>query len=114
MGIASVFSSLVKGVAWSKVASMAIEYAPELYRKALERFQSETPPAAAAESELRERLARLEKLLLEQEDVIRTQAATNGALEKRCLAQEKSLLALKITSGILAFGCIILLAVIFR
>ncbi len=115
MGISSMFSSLVKGITWAKVASMAIEYAPELYCKAMERHHAETPAVAIAEATaLQERLARLEILLLEQEDLIREQTAKNGLLEKRCLALENSLLALKISAGVLTLCCIILLAIIFK
>lgn len=115
MGISSVFSSLVKGITWAKVANVAMEYGPEFYRKAIERFQPEASPAAGAEyAELQERVARLEKLLLEQEEVIRELAAKNGLLEKRCTAQESQLLILKVTAGALTLGCIVLLAILFR
>jgi len=114
MGFSSIFASLVKGITWTQVASMAMEYGPELYRKAMERLQPETAPAVDAEFiELQDRTARLEKLLLEQEGLIREQVTKNGLLEKRCLAQESQLLALKITVGALTLGCVILLAVLF-
>lgn len=115
MGISSIISSLVKGITWSKVASVAMEYGPELYRKAMERFQAETTPVASVEEiELQERLARLEKLLLEQEEVIRAQTVKNDRLEKRCLQLDSSLMTLKVTAGVLTLGCVVLLALLFK
>jgi len=115
MGILSIFSSLAKGITWAKVASVAMEYGPELYRRAMERFQPETPPAAEAEYiELQDRVTRLEKLLLEQEEIIREQTTKNGLLEKRCHSQESRLLALKVAAGVLTVGCVILLTVLFK
>jgi hypothetical protein len=115
MGIASIFSSFVKGIAWTKVANVAMEYGPELYRKAMERIQPEASSGAVAEyAELQERVARLEKLLLEQEEIIREQATNNILLEKRCIAQASQLLVLKVTAGALTLGCVILLAIVFQ
>lgn len=115
MGMASVFASLVKGITWTKVASMALEYGPDIYRKAMERFQCPPAPAGPPEDpELQERLARLEKLLLEQEEIIRGEAARNELLEKRCQELERLLLVLKVVAGLLTLGCIVLLAVLFR
>ena len=115
MGMASVFASLVKGITWTKVASMALEYGPDIYRKAMERFQCPPAPAGAPEDpELQERLARLEKLLLEQEEIIRGEAARNELLEKRCQELEGTLLVLKVVAGLLTLGCIVLLAVLFK
>jgi hypothetical protein len=115
MGISALFSSLVKGVPWTKVAGMAMEYGPELYRKALGRFQQEAPPRDADTTvELQERLTRLEALLLEQEALLREQVAKNDQLEKRCISLESSLLQFQIIAGALALGCIVLLAVLFK
>lgn len=108
-------SSLLKGITWTSVAGMALEYGPGLYRKAMERFQPATPPVACAEpTELLERVARLEKLLLEQEGVIREQQAKNASLEKDRLELASQLLMFKIIAGVLTLGCIILLAVLFK
>ena len=115
MGIASFFVSLVKGITWAQVANVAMEYGPEFYRQARERFQPEESLAAVAENiELQERIARLEKLLLEQEGIIREQAAKTGLLEKRCIALESQLLVLKVTAGALTLGCVGLLAILFK
>jgi hypothetical protein len=115
MGIASVFSSLVKGITWAKVANLAMEYGPDFYRKATERFQPAEPAVSEAEyTGLQERITRLEKLLLEQEAVIREQAAKNGLLEKRCAVQDSQLLLLKVTAGALTLGCVVLLAILFK
>jgi len=115
MGISSVFATLLKELTWSKVANVAMEYGPELYRKAVERLQPETSPAAeAAATELQERVARLEKLLLEQEEIIREQAAKHELLIQKSQSLENSLLVLKVTAGGLTLGCIVLLAVLFR
>ena len=115
MGIASVFSSLVKSITWAKVANVAMEFGPEFYRRAMERCQPAEPPVSEAEyTGLQERIARLEKLLLEQEAVIREQAAKNGLLEQRCTVQESQLLLLKVAAGALTLGCIVMLAILFK
>jgi hypothetical protein len=105
----------VKGITWTKVASVAMEYGPEFYRKARERFQPEESLEAVAENiELQEKIARLEKLLLEQEGIIREQAAKTGLLEKRCLALERQIVLLQVTAGVLTLGCVVLLAILFK
>jgi hypothetical protein len=115
MGLSSLLSSLVKGLTWTQVAGLAMEYGPELCRKAMERFQPVGSEVAAAEEhELKERLARLEKLLLEQEGIIRKETAKAELLEERCLALEGRLQRLKIVAGLLATACLILLAFLCR
>jgi hypothetical protein len=119
MGIASLLSTLVKGVGWTKVAELAAEYGPDIYRKARERFRQEPAPAPAVSEEselgeLRERLERLEKLLLEQDEVIRQQTAKNESLETARLELEKELTVMRIVAGVLTLGCIILLSVLFK
>ena len=103
MGISSIMGALLKNVSWGRIADMAMEYAPGLYRKAMERFQNEGEPAAAptADKELLERVARLEKLLLEQEGVIRDQVTKNNLLTEKCTALEGRLLIFKVGSGLL-------------
>lgn len=111
MGIAT----LLKGITWAKLASLAIEHGPGLYRQARERFQTDTlPVASAAEAELLDRVARLEKLLLEQEMVIREQTARKELIEKSCQSLESQLLVFRVAVGVLALGVIILLAVLFK
>lgn len=103
MGISSILGAVLKNVSWSKIAHMAMEYAPELYRKAKERFQQDTelPAEITVETELQERITRLEKLLLEQESIIHDQAAKSLSLEEKCAALEGRLLTFKIISGAL-------------
>jgi hypothetical protein len=114
MGILSIVASLVKGIAWTKIAGAVVEYAPGLYRLSQERCQPAVSPLAAeADNELQERLVRLEKLLLEQEELIRARVATIEQLEKRCQELANGLFLLKVTAGVLALTCIILLAVLF-
>jgi len=119
MGKSSVFASLVKGLTWTKIASLAVEHGPDLYRRARERFQPAPEPApapavSAETDELKARLAKLESVLLEQEEIIRTQVTKNQNLEKNCRELETSLKLMQITAGALTLGCIVLLAIIFK
>jgi len=86
MGIAAVIGTVLKNVSWGTVASLAMEYAPRLYEQAKERFKREEDPAGASaiETELQERINRLEQLLREQEAEIREQVAKNELLEETC------------------------------
>jgi hypothetical protein len=115
MGILSMFSSIIKGVTWAQLANLAMEYGPEIYRTALDRLQPEGKAAAAeAEHELQDRLARLEKLLLEQEAIIKGQAEKTRLLEAACLALESRVTRLKVAAGLLACGCLVLLLIVLR
>lgn len=104
MGIAAVIGAVLKNVSWGKVASLAMEYAPGLYQQAKERFKREEEPAEASpvETELQERISRLEKLLLEQEAVIREQVAKNELLEESCRQLEGRVNLFRIIAVILA------------
>lgn len=116
MGIKSFFSTIAKGGIWAKVATMAIEHGPELYRKAMEHYQRATgvTPADVKEVELQQRVARLEELLLEQEAVIRGEVAKRELAEQKCLLLEREITWLRVIAGVLGLGCIILLAILFK
>lgn len=115
MGIKSVFSTLAKGGIWAKLASMAIEHGPQLYRKAMEHYQRATVnPTDVKEEELQKRVARLEELLLEQEGVIRGEVAKREAAEQKVAILENEVTWLRVIAGALGLGCIILLAIIFK
>lgn len=115
MGIKSFISTLAKGGIWAKVATMAIEHGPELYRKAMEHYQRTTvAPAEVKEVELQQRVARLEELLLEQEAVIRGEVAKRELAEQKCLLLESEVTWLRVIAGVLGLGCIILLAILFK
>ena len=115
MGIVSFISTLVRGVGWTKLLEMAIEHGPGLYRKAKERFQpEETQAAEAEESQLHERISRMEKRLLEQESLIRRQVAQNELLEQRCTLLEKRLRMFRIITGLLALVSLSLLAFLLQ
>jgi len=115
MGIVTLFSTLVKGVGWTKLLEMAIEHGPGLYRKARERFQpEETQPAEAEESQLHERISGLEKRLIEQESLFRRQVAQNELLEQRCTLLEKRLRMFKIITALLTLASLTLLAFLLR
>jgi len=105
MGIATFIASALKGVAWGKVAGLAMEYGPELYRMACGRLRKEDdlpPEPTEEENELRQRIDRLEKLLVEQEEVIRGQVARNEQLQDACLKLEGQMNRFRIVSAILA------------
>jgi|SRR6185369_4791194 len=115
MGIVALFSTLVKGVGWTKLLEMAVEHGPGLYRKAKERFQhGETRAAETEESQLHERISHLEKRLMEQESLYQGQVAQNELLEQRCTRLEKHLRIFKIITGLLALASFILLAFYVR
>jgi len=115
MGIVSLFSTLVRGVGWTKLLEMAIAHGPGLYRKAKERFQpEETQAAEAEESQLHERISHLEKQLVEQESLIRRQVAQNELLEQRCTLLEKHLHIFRIISVLLALVSLTLLVFFLR
>lgn len=115
MGIVALFSTLVRGVGWTKLLEMAIEHGPGLYRKAKERFQPEgTQAAEAEETQLHERISGLEKRLLEQESLFRRQVAQNELLEQRCTLLEKHLRIFRIMTVLLALVSVILLAFLLK
>jgi hypothetical protein len=92
-----------------------MEYGPELYRKTVERCGRETGPSAGADrDELQQRVERLEKLLLEQEEIIKAAVAKHDLMEKRCQELEGQLTLFRIVAAALALGCIILLAILFK
>jgi len=115
MGIGAVLGSILKGISWAKVASVAMEYAPDLYRQAKERFQQSEPAAeSAVETELHDRISRLEKLLLEQEDVIREHTAKAARLEEICNSLESRLLTFKVISGTLLVASLTMLFLLLK
>jgi hypothetical protein len=116
MGFSAVITAALKGLTWQRIASMAMEYGPVFYRQAREHLNKGDGPAAPsrAEAELEERIARLEKLLLEQDELIRGQAARNEQLEEACLRLESRLTTAKIACAVLACIALILTAMMLR
>ena len=112
MGIPAFIATALKGIAWGKVAGLAMEYGPVLYRSVLERMRRDerAPEESEEEIALHERMARLEKLLVEQEAVIREQVTRNGQLEEARLKLEGQVNRLRIACAVLA-GTSILLAI---
>ena len=94
-----ILSSLLKYVSWGQIASLAMEYGPQLLKQAREKLDAAAHPTAA-ETELRERIERLEKLLLEQENVISEQKARSELLEENCRILEAQLGLWKIVTGV--------------
>lgn len=115
MGIVALFTTLVKGVGWTKILEMAMEHGPGLYKKAKERFRpEETRTGEAEESQLHERISSLEKRLVEQEDLFRKQEALQELLEQRCTLLEKRLRMFRIISVLLTLAALTLLAVLLN
>lgn len=117
MGITSILATTLKNLPWRTIAIAAMERAPELLQKARDRFQKpgdQQFSEAAIETELQERIARLEALLLEQEDLTRKQAAHSTFLEGRCAALESRLFSCKIVSGVLFAAAMILLVLLLK
>ena len=116
MGISSILGTVLKYVSLEKIVSLAMEHGPELYRKAKERFQNEAEPAAETpvETELQGRITRLEGLLLEQENVIRDQAAKNIGLQEQCALLESRLYIFKIISAALLLAALTMLVLLLK
>jgi hypothetical protein len=116
MGIPTFLAAVLKRVSWQKVAGLAMEYGPELYRKTRERLlKGDLPPEQLpAEVALRERIDQLERLLVEQEEVIRAQVARNEQLEDACLKLEGRMNRFRIVSAVLAGISILLAVMLFR
>lgn len=117
MGISAILAATVKNLPWRSIATAALERAPELYQKVRERLQKpaeQQAEEAAAEAELQARLTRLEGLLLEQEEVIRRQAAETARLEEACSDLESRLLRSRIISGVLGAAALITLALLLK
>lgn len=116
MGISAVITTALKGLSWQKIAGLAMTYGPGLYRQAWERFHRTdgSPAESRAEVELQERIVRLEKLLLEQEELIRGQAARNEQLEAACLQLESRLNRVKVICAVLAAIAILLIVMLLR
>ncbi len=116
MGISSILGAVLKNVPWHKIATAAMEYAPDLYAKAKERFQQqeERSSETVVEHELQERVSRLEKLLLEQDDLIRSLVAKNASLEETISALSGRLLLFKVGSGCLLFAAAVMLLLLLK
>lgn len=104
MGISTVIATALKGVSWQKVAGLAMEYGPELYRQARGRMykDEQQQEQQMAEAELRERIDRLENLLVEQEELIRRQAVEGEQLKETCHTLERRLKLYKCSTAVLA------------
>lgn len=113
MGISSIIASTLKGVSWQKIAGLAMEYGPEFYRQARGRSRKENrqPEGHRVESALQERIGQLERLLVEQEELIGKQAAEIERLQGGCLRLEGRLKWCKIATATLAATAILLAVV---
>lgn len=116
MGITAILGAALKNLPWRTIAIVAMERAPELFQKTKERFkQSGEPPGEAAiETELQEKIAHLQRLLIDQRSLNREQAEKSAAFEKRCAALEIRLFSFKVVSGVLFIAVMLLLALLFR
>jgi len=117
MGIGALLATTLKKLPWRLLAVAAIERAPELFQKARECLQrpgDQQLGETAAETELHARLARLEGLLLQQEELIGKQATDSALLKKRCAALESRLFRFKIGSGALCVVVMILLSLVLK
>lgn len=117
MSIGLILTSSLKNLPWRTIAIAAMERVPELFQRTMERLQqceNQRASAAAVEAETQARIDRLEGLLLEQEVVIREQAAKCSDLEKRCAFLASRLSSFKIVSGVLSAAVLLLLAFLLK
>lgn len=117
MGITSILATTLKKLPWRTIAIVAMERAPELFQKARERFQKpieQQVSEAPVDTELQERIARLEALLLQQDGLIREQAAQSTLLQDRCVLLESRLFRCKIVSGVLFVAAMTLLVLLLK
>lgn len=116
MGITAILGTALKNLPWRTIATVALERAPELYQKAKERFQTnEIPPGESAfETELQERIAHLQSLLIEQRAINRELSEKCALLEKRTAKLETGLFSFKVVSGVLFISTMILLALLMK
>jgi hypothetical protein len=116
MGISTLFSTLLKQFAWDKIADFAVKNGPELIRKAKEKFRSEDSlhEPTAEEMELLERISRLEKLLFEQEEVIRDQVAKNEQLEQKGEALQARLNLFMVITAVSVTASLVMLVMLMR
>jgi hypothetical protein len=81
MGIPAIVVVAMKHVTFDKVATFAMQYGPDIFRKLKERLQTRPQQEGAGLStvaELSERLREISEVLLKQEEIIEQQ---NGAIE---------------------------------
>lgn len=116
MGLAGIFKAALKDAPWQKIATMAMEYGPEICRRASEMLHRDVagPQREQAEAELKARVESLEKLLLEQEEIIRGQKERCDQLSDACLQLENRLRNFRMICVLLAVSCAILLFLVLR
>ena len=116
MGLSTLITSALKGVSWQKIAGLALEYGPDFYRQARERFGKgdQETEGQEAEAELQARVDRLEKLLVEQEEIIRNQAAEGERLKEACLKLEERLKLFRFATVALAAVALLLIVMMLN
>ena len=87
MGIASILATAVKGVSWGKVATVAMQYGPDLVRKLKGQIQLRHETADEAEAttdDLYEKIAELHDTILNQQKIIEADNSKIVLLEQSC------------------------------
>ncbi|GAB7025808.1 hypothetical protein [Geotalea toluenoxydans] len=85
MGIASILTTAMRGVAWGQVANMALQYGPEILKKIKDRRQPQQPGEEVTVpiiEQLQGRIGELEAALVKQQELIKEQALTIDVLEE--------------------------------
>jgi hypothetical protein len=116
MGVKELVATALKGVTLEKLAGLAVEHGPGLYRRAMDGLQKKetSREPSAAEIELHERIARLEHLLVEQEGVIREQLTRLEEQEDACCRLAIQVRRFRAATGVLAVVVLVLGLLVIR
>ena len=115
MGISAIVAVAMKHVTLDKVATFAMQYGPDIFRKLTERLQTPSQPEASAQStatELSERLREFGEVLLKQEEIIEQQNGAIELLKENCKTLQARLticLILAAAASLLTLGLLVVL-----
>ena len=118
MGISAIVAVAMKHVTLDKVATFAMQYGPDIFRKLTERLQTRPQQAGAGQStvaELNERLREIGEVLLKQEEIIEQQNGAIELLKENCKTlQARLAIALTLAAGASVLALALLLVLLFK
>ena len=115
MGIPAIVAMAMKHITFDKVATFAVQYGPDIFRKLKERLQTRSQQEGAGQStvaELNERLRVIGEALLKQEEIIQQQNGAIELLKENCETLQARLaicLILAAAASLLALALLIVL-----